>query len=137
MRLQYFLERQIAAHLVSGEDRLLAAIGLAELGICAQVNVNFQRRSTHLLATELARQIYPDGGHISRNADTLIRLLLDLLPLRQAYAARAVPPPPELLNAIDRMVPMLRLLRHGDGALALFNGNGRNAGGRHCHRPCL
>ncbi|MEI9914766.1 MAG: heparinase II/III family protein [Methylovirgula sp.] len=44
--------------------------------------------------------------------------------MRQAYAARAVPPPPELLNAIDRMVPMLRLLRHGDGALALFNGMG-------------
>ena len=122
MRLQYFLERQITAQLVSGEDRLFAAISLAELGLCAQVSASFQRRSTRLLATELARQIYPDGGHISRNADTLIRLLLDLLPLRQAYAARAVPPPPELLNAIDRMVPMLRLLRHGDGALALFNG---------------
>ncbi len=75
-----------------------------------------------MLATELARQIYPDGGHGSRNADTLIRMLLDLLPVRQAYAARAVPAPPELLNAIDRIVPMLRLLRHGDGALALFNG---------------
>ncbi|MEI9914767.1 MAG: hypothetical protein WDN29_01915 [Methylovirgula sp.] len=28
MRLQYFLERQITARLVSGEDRLLAAISL-------------------------------------------------------------------------------------------------------------
>jgi uncharacterized heparinase superfamily protein len=30
--------------------------------------------------------------------------------------------PAALLNAIDRMMPMLRLLRHGDGSLALFNG---------------
>jgi uncharacterized heparinase superfamily protein len=30
--------------------------------------------------------------------------------------------PAALLNAIDRMMPMLRLLRHGDGTLALFNG---------------
>ncbi len=123
-RLQYFLERQIATGLVSGEERLFAAISLAELGLCAQVSASVQRRGTRLLAEELARQIRPDGGHISRNPDTLIRLLLDLLPLRQAYAARAIAAPPELLNAIDRMLPMLRLLRHGDGSLALFNGMG-------------
>jgi uncharacterized heparinase superfamily protein len=121
-RLQYFLERQIAIGAVRGEERLFAALSLAELGLCAKVSSKFQQRSTRLLADELNRQIHPDGGHASRNTDTLIRLLLDLLPLRQAYAARALPPPPELLNAIDRMLPMLRLLRHGDGALALFNG---------------
>ncbi|MGP8231149.1 MAG: heparinase II/III family protein [Methylovirgula sp.] len=124
MRLQYFLERQIAIGAVRGEERLFAATSLAELGLCAKVSSNFQRRSTRLLAEELSRQIRPDGGHASRSADTLIRLLLDLLPLRQAYAARALPAPPELLNAIDRMLPMLRLLRHGDGSLALFNGMG-------------
>jgi uncharacterized heparinase superfamily protein len=51
-------------------------------------------------------------------------LLLDLLPLRQAFAARNVPPPPALNNAIDRMMPMLRFFRHGDGNFALFNGMG-------------
>jgi uncharacterized heparinase superfamily protein len=123
-RAQLFLERQTTAGLASGEERLFVAIALAELGLCMQVNGSFQRRSTRRLAEELARQIRPDGGHISRNPDAVIRLLLDLLPLRQAYAARAVPPPPQLLNAIDRMLPMLRMLRHGDGTLALFNGMG-------------
>jgi uncharacterized heparinase superfamily protein len=123
-RAQLFLERQVAAGLVCGEERLFVAIALAELGLCMQVNGSVQRRSTRRFAEELARQIRPDGGHISRNPDALIRLLLDLLPLRQAYAARAVPPPPQLLNAIDRMLPMLRMLRHGDGTLALFNGMG-------------
>jgi uncharacterized heparinase superfamily protein len=31
-------------------------------------------------------------------------------------------PPQPLLGAINRMIPMLRLLQHGDGSLALFNG---------------
>ncbi len=51
-------------------------------------------------------------------------MLPDLLPLRQAYAARGLQAPAQLLNAIDRMMPMLRLFRHGDGTLALFNGMG-------------
>jgi len=48
--------------------------------------------------------------------------LIDLLPLRQTFAARNIAPPPALLNAIDRMMPMLRFFRHGDGTIALFNG---------------
>ena len=54
----------------------------------------------------------------------LIELLLDLLPLRQAFAARNIAPAAALLNAIDRMMPMLRFFRHGDGNFALFNGMG-------------
>jgi len=44
------------------------------------------------------------------------------LPLRQTFAARNIAPPAALLNAIDRMMPMLRFFRHGDGSFALFNG---------------
>jgi uncharacterized heparinase superfamily protein len=54
----------------------------------------------------------------------LVELLLDLMPLRQAFAARNVQPPPQLNNAIDRMMPMLRFFRHGDGVFAHFNGMG-------------
>ena len=49
---------------------------------------------------------------------------LDLLPLKQAFTSRNIAPPPALLNAIDRMMPMLRFFRHGDGNFALFNGMG-------------
>ncbi|TAL76860.1 MAG: heparinase [Beijerinckiaceae bacterium] len=126
VRSQRFLERELASGL-AGEPRLLAAMALAELGLCAQGSSGFQRKSTKLLAEELDRQILPDGGHISRNPKALARLLLDLLPLRQAYAAQALSPPQQLLNAIDRMLPMLRMLRHGDGTLALFNGMGVTA----------
>jgi uncharacterized heparinase superfamily protein len=50
--------------------------------------------------------------------------MLDLLPLGQVFAARNVPPPPALLHAVDRVMPMLRFFRHGDGRFALFNGMG-------------
>ena len=51
-------------------------------------------------------------------------MLLELLPLRQVYASRNIAPPPALLNAIDRMMPMLRFFRHSDGTFAHFNGMG-------------
>ncbi len=122
-RAKILIEHEIAFGL-AGEDRLFAAIALAEYDVCTRAKSGAQRKSTARLVRELDRQILPDGGHISRNPDTLIRLLLDLLPLRQAYVAQAVPVPDPLVNAIDRMLPMLRLLRHGDGTLALFNGMG-------------
>ena len=112
---------------LAGEDRLLAALALAEFGLCVQGAGPLQKRGTDALATEIAIQVLPDGGHISRNPQMLIDLLLDLLPLRQAYAARGIQAPSQVLNAIDRMMPMLRLFRHGDGTLALFNGMGLTA----------
>ena len=50
------------------------------------------RNRRSCLAAELERQILPDGGHSSRNPSILVELLLDLLPLRQCFAARGQPP---------------------------------------------
>jgi uncharacterized heparinase superfamily protein len=122
-RTQVFLERKVVGGF-AGEPRLLAAVALAEFWLCTDSGRHLIRKGTRLLVEELERQILPDGGHISRNPERLLELLPDLLPLRQAYSARGLQPPPQLLNAIDRMMPMLRLFRHGDGALALFNGMG-------------
>lgn len=107
---------------LTGEARLLAAVALAELTLCADGLPSLHKRAQRLLAAELDAQILPDGGHVGRNPRAIVDLLLDLLPLRQAYAARGQEAPQQVLNAIDRMLPMLRMLRHGDGALALFNG---------------
>lgn len=125
-RARMVLAHELNAGLL-GETRLFAALALAELDICAATGARPQRRSTKILGDELDKQILPDGGHISRNPQVLIDLLLDLLPLRQVYAARSVPPPQQLLSAIERCTPMLRLFRHGDGPLAHFNGMGVTA----------
>ncbi|MDJ1159771.1 heparinase II/III family protein [Chelatococcus sp. SYSU_G07232] len=120
------LQRALAGG-ARGEERLAAAIALAYAGLCLDGFGRTLKLATRVLAEELARQILPDGGHIGRNPRLVVDLLTDLLPLRQAYAARGVEPPAALLGAIDRMMPMLRLFRHGDGSLALFNGMGVTA----------
>jgi len=107
-----------------GVPRLQAAIALTYAALCMARQQRYIRSATKRLSEELARQILPDGGHISRNPGALIELLVDLLPLRTAFTARNIAPPLPLLNAIDRMMPMLRFFRHGDGNFALFNGMG-------------
>src|SRR5262250_1219891 len=107
-----------------GVPRLQAAIALNYAALCMARQHRHIRAATKRLSDELTRQILPDGGHISRNPGALIELLVDLLPLRTAFTARSLVPPPALLNAIDRMMPMLRFFRHGDGNFALFNGMG-------------
>jgi uncharacterized heparinase superfamily protein len=105
-----------------GVPRLQVLIALCYASLCLANQAKHIRSASRRLSDELHRQILPDGGHISRNPGALIELLIDLLPLRQTFAARNIAPPPALLNAIDRMMPMLRFFRHGDGSVALFNG---------------
>jgi len=102
-------------------------IALTYATLCMAGQTRHLRTTVNHLIAEVERQILPDGGHISRNPGALIELLLELLPLRQAFAARNVAPPPTLNNAIDRMMPMLRFFRHHDGNFALFNGMGPTA----------
>jgi len=105
-----------------GVPKLQVLIALCYASLCLANQAKHVRSASRKLSDELQRQILPDGGHISRNPGALVELLSDLLPLRQTFAARNIAPPPALLNAIDRMMPMLRFFRHGDGSFALFNG---------------
>jgi uncharacterized heparinase superfamily protein len=105
-----------------GVPRLQVLIAQCYASLCLANQAKHIRSTSRKLSDELQQQILPDGGHISRNPGALIELLIDLLPLRQTFAARNIAPPAALLNAIDRMMPMLRFFRHGDGSIALFNG---------------
>jgi uncharacterized heparinase superfamily protein len=110
-----------------GLPRLQATIALTYATLCIQGQSGNLRASARRLIDELRAQILPDGGHVSRNPGALIELLADLLPLRQLFSARELQPPSALNNAIDRMMPMLRFFRHGDGNFAQFNGMGPTA----------
>jgi uncharacterized heparinase superfamily protein len=116
--------RHTGADANDGVPRMQAMIALTFASLCMAGQNRHLRSMVKRLVTELERQILPDGIHSSRNPNAQIELLLDLLPLRQAFTARNVTPPPPLLNAIDRMMPMLRYFRHGDGNFAHFNGMG-------------
>jgi uncharacterized heparinase superfamily protein len=82
-----------------------------------------------LLESEIARQILPDGGHVTRSPETLAHAYRCLTMVLDALAATGQEVPQALRNAHDKMAPMLRFFRHGDGTLALFNG-GRESDAR-------
>ncbi len=116
--------RHTALNTHEGTQRLQALVALTYAGLCMAGQSRHLRNTLKQLAAEIEAQILPDGGHISRNPGALVEILLDLLPLRQAFSATNVAPPPAIGNAIDRMMPMLRFFRHGDGVFGHFNGMG-------------
>ncbi|MFG1345084.1 heparinase II/III family protein [Xanthobacter autotrophicus DSM 431] len=119
--------RRMAGDAPDGYPRMLAVTALVFAGLCMSDQASLLKAAQKRLAEELDRQILPDGGPLNRNPGMLIELLLDLLPLRQAFSARNHQAPPALMNAVDRMMPMLRFFRHGDGAFAHFHGMGHTA----------
>ena len=120
--------RHNAGHAAHGVGRMRAAVALTYAALCIAGQGRHIRSATEHLKREIERQILPDGGHISRDPGAVIAILLELLPLRQVFASRNIAPPQALLNAIDRMMPMLRFFRHSDGTFAHFNGMGVTPG---------
>jgi len=114
--------RRNAGTAADGMPRLTAQIALAYAAACVAMPGSGPIPEWGDLDEELARQILPDGGHVSRNPGVLPEILALLLPLRQSFARLGVAPSPELLSAIDRMLPAVRFHRLGDGSLARFNG---------------
>lgn len=108
----------------AGLPRLSAELGHAmghlALGSAGERN----RGPLAAVAEEVTRQILADGGHASRNPEMLHVALRDLVAFRATLMAAQVEPPEAVQVAIDRMGPMLRFFRHGDGGLALFHGGG-------------
>jgi uncharacterized heparinase superfamily protein len=73
------------------------------------------------LEREMPAQIFLDGGHMSRSPSTQLQVLQDLIDVRSMLRAAQNEIPGAIQDAIGRMAPILRLFRHGDRRLALFN----------------
>jgi uncharacterized heparinase superfamily protein len=52
-----------------------------------------------------------------------------LMPLRDSMQAAYMEVPEPFNAAVERMLPMLRLMQHADGRLAVFQGVSRTCGG--------
>lgn len=107
-----------------GLPRLVALTALVLADLCVAGHERQLAGAERAFSEELGRQILPDGGHLSRNPEVLVELMLDFLPLRQCFAARDRPVPPVLAKSMTQMLKLLRFLRLGDGRLARFNGMG-------------
>ena len=76
-----------------------------------------------MLRRQLAAEILPDGGHISRNPSVQLHVLRHLIDLREVFTVAGLEVPDILTASITAMVPVLKFYRHGDGELALFHGS--------------
>lgn len=124
------LTRQFHMLSVTGRDeaqnlpKLRALIATTLASVCVAEFEPYLATYIPALCTELDRQLLADGGHVSRNPGALVELLLDLLPLKQCFVGRAMDPPEALYEAINKIMPMIRFMRLGNGSLARFNGMG-------------
>ncbi len=109
---------------MSSRAKLDGMIALAYAAVCLDNGVRFRDAVFQNLCKEVELQLLPDGGHVSRNGQTLVEILLDLLPLTELIERQRIEPPAKLYSAIDRAIPTVRMLCHGDGGLAAFNGVG-------------
>lgn len=106
----------------SGEMLLAALKGLIVAGVALPERTAWSEQGLRLLERECARQLLPDGGHLSRNPRTQVAVLRHLVDVRGALLGGGREVPHFLIAAIERAAPFVRMLRHGDGGLALFNG---------------
>lgn len=125
--------RVLAAALPAEEldARALTAVkGLIAAAVALPEHSAFLTRALRVLPQELNRQILPDGCHCERSPAQQLGVLMDLVEIRALLQAAQAPPPEPLARAIERMGPALRMMRHGDGGLALFNGSSEETGAR-------
>ena len=106
-----------------GDARMFKAIqGLIFAAVCLPGAETLLDQAFELLEKQIRTQVFPDGGHMERNPSRLLDVLSRFNQIRALLLAAHVEVPLSLQGVIDRMTPMLRALRHGDGGLALFNG---------------
>jgi len=113
---------RVARFAPPGAARIVALKGLIYTAL-AFGNRKPLARCMRALEAEIDRQILGDGGHASRSPSQQLAVLRHFIDLRAALRDSQEDVPHALQTAIDRMAPMVRFFRHGDGGLALFNGS--------------
>lgn len=118
---------------LDGVPMLLALKGAIFGALCLTEARDRARLSAALtlLKRELGRQVLGDGGHCQRSPALHLAALRHLIDIRTLLRAAQGTPGVAIddidiapvQTAVERMVMLLRSLRHGDGGLALFNGS--------------
>ena len=106
------------------DARALTALkGLIAAAVALPEHSGLMTRALRFLPQEITRQVLGDGCHVERSPATMLDALRDLTEIRALLQASQTQPPAALTAAIEKMGPALRVFRHGDGGLALFNGS--------------
>ncbi len=113
-----------------GLPRFEALTGLVYAGLALTGMERHVAPAAAALARECDREIDAEGGIPTRNPEELLEVFTLLTWAASALAGAGRTPQPAHLDAIDRIAPTLRALRHADGGLARFHGGGRGLEGR-------
>lgn len=116
-----------------GLPRFEALTGLLFAGLSLIGMERHIPEATEALVKACTRDIAADGGIASRNPEELLEVFTLLTWARLALRDAGRPLPPALTEALARIAPCLRSLRHADGGLARFHGGGRGMEGRMEH----
>ena len=117
----------------SGLPRLEALTGLICAGMTLDGLGDLAEPAVPALVAECATRIDAAGGVPSRNPEELLEIFTLLTWAAAALSEADKPVPQPHLDAIERIAPCLRTLRHSDGGLARFHGGGRGVEGRLDH----
>ncbi|WP_299501035.1 heparinase II/III family protein [uncultured Roseobacter sp.] len=113
----------------SGLPRFEALTGLIYAGLSLEGMETVAMPAVNALARECSTQIDHQGGLPTRNPEELLDVFTLLTWAAAALSDAGHATPEEHLEAIERIAPTLRTLRHADGALARFHGGGRGPEG--------
>ncbi|HXC56630.1 MAG TPA: heparinase II/III family protein [Rhizomicrobium sp.] len=122
LREQSRMLARIAGEAPDGMRRFETAAAFALSGACLGDSQRRLEEGLKCLEGEIARQILPDGGHVSRSPEEIVNCYRLIMMVMDALGAGGLDVPHAIRSAYDRVAPAIRFFRHGDGALALFNG---------------
>ncbi|KPP86614.1 MAG: hypothetical protein HLUCCO07_07520 [Rhodobacteraceae bacterium HLUCCO07] len=117
----------------SGLPRFEALTGLLYAGLSLEGMEQHVAPAKRALAAECKARIDAEGGISTRNPEELLDVFTLLTWAAGALDDVGQKPLHDHLDAIDRITPTLRTLRHADGSLARFHGGGKGIEGRLDH----
>ena len=112
-----------------GLPRFEALTGLIYAGLSLEGQEARADPAIKALARECEAQIDAQGGLPTRNPEELLHAFTLLTWAAAALSDAGRGTPTAHMEAIERIAPTLRTLRHSDGGLARFHGGGRGAEG--------
>ena len=113
-----------------GLPRFEALTGLVYAGLSLIGMEPLVAPAVAALAAEAKGEVNEGGGITTRNPEELLEVFTLLNWAAQALTEAGHTVPNDHLDAIERIAPTLRALRHADGGLARFHGGGKGAEGR-------
>ncbi len=113
-----------------GLPRFEALAGLIVAALALEGKAGLVNSAVAALARDCRTEVDAAGGIPTRNPEHLLEVFTLLNWAAQALAEAGRDLPVDLTQALARIAPTLRALRHADGGLARFHGGGRGIEGR-------